>query len=159
METKSKIIKNINVVDRFRNLLVANYSIPPAALALFWLTNNILQQFQITSPVLQSIPFIIISPPVLFTPYFIYVLFTEKRYGWLLTYFLLVVLPAIFLIVSIWNDFNQLGLIFLLMLPFYLFCFFIKFSVDDWIREYNWEQQLIQQKKDEEERKKIEGLL
>ena len=159
MDSKSKIINNINVVDRFRNLLIANYTIPPAALSLFWLTTKILQQFKITSPLLQSIPFIIISPPVLFTPYFIYVLFTEKRYGWLITYFLLVVLPAIFLIVSIWNDFNQLGLIFLLMLPFYLFCFFIKFSVDDWIRECNWEQQLIQQKVGEEERKKIEGLL
>ena len=149
METESKIINNINVVDRFRNLLIANYSLPPVALALFWLSNYIL----------QSIPFIIISPPILFTPYFIYVLLSEERYGWLITYILLVVLPAIFLIVAIWNDFNQLGLIFLLMLPFYLFCFFIKFSVDDWVREYNWEQQLIQQKKEEEERKKMEGML
>ena len=158
METKSKIIDNINVVDRFRNLLVANYTIPPAAMAFFWLTTKILQRFQITSPILQSIPFLIISPPVLFTPYFIYVLFSERRYGWLITYVLLVVLPAIFLIVLIWDDFNQIGLIILLMLPFYVFCFFIKFSVDDWIREYNWEQQLIQQKKDEEERKKLEEL-
>jgi hypothetical protein len=34
----------------------------------------------------------------------------------------------------------------------------IKFSVDDWLREYNWEQQLIEQRKEWEEKKK-EGLL
>ncbi len=159
METESKIINNINVVDKFRNLLIANYSIPPAAAGLFWLLIRILQYFKITSPIFQSLPFIIISPPMLFTPYFLYVLFSEKRYGWLTTYTLLVVFPAIFLIALIWNDFNQIGLLFLLMLPFYVFCFFIKFSVDDWIREYNWEQQLIEQKKEEEERKRVEGLL
>jgi hypothetical protein len=159
METKSKIINNIKMVDSFRTLLVANYSLPPAAATLFWLSSSILKYFKITSPILQSIPFIIISPPVLFTPYFVYVLFSEKRYGWLVTYILLVVLPAIFLIISIWNDFNQIGLILLLMLPFYIFCFFIKFSVEEWIREYNWEQQLIQQRQEEEERKRIEGML
>ena len=158
MDTTLKFINNINVVDRFRNLLVANYSLPPAALALIWLSNIILSYFKISSPILYFLPFIIISPPILFTPFFIYVLFSEKRYGWLTTYILLVMLPAIFLIVSIWGDFTQIGFIFLLMLPFYTFCFFIKFSVEEWIREYNWEQQLIEQRKEWEE-KKEEGLL
>jgi hypothetical protein len=70
-----------------------------------------------------------------------------------------VVLPAIFLIVSIWADFTQILFIFLLMLPFYAFCFFIKFSVDEWILDYNWEQQLILQRKEAEEQKRTEGLL
>jgi hypothetical protein len=51
-----------------------------------------------------------------------------------------------------------MGFLFFLILPFYLFCFFIKFSVDEWIREYNWEQQLIEQRKEEVEKQK-EGLL
>jgi len=158
METTSKFINNINVVDRFRNLLVANYSLPPAALAMIWLSNIILSYFKISSPILHFLPFIIISPPILFTPFFIYVLFSEKRYGWLTIYILLVMLPAIFLIVSIWGDFTQIRFIFLLMLPFYAFCFFIKFSVEEWIREYNWEQQLIQQRKEAEERKRDEAI-
>ena len=40
------------------------------------------------------------------------------------------------------------------VIPFYLYCFLIKFSVDDWLREYNWEQQLIEQRKEWEEKKK-----
>jgi hypothetical protein len=44
------------------------------------------------------------------------------------------------------------------MVPFYFYSFLIKFSVDEWIREYNWNQELIEQRKEQEEKKK-EGLL
>jgi hypothetical protein len=30
----------------------------------------------------------------------------------------------------------------------------IKFSIDEWIREFNWEQQLAEQRKESEEKKK-----
>jgi fatty acid desaturase len=91
--------------------------------------------------------FLIITPPVLFTPFFVYVLLKEKRYGWLTTYFLMVILPGIIILITFWDDISKIGVLLFLVLPFYLFCFFIKFSVEEWIREYTWEQQLIQQRK------------
>jgi len=51
------------------------------------------------------------------------------------------------------------GLIILILFaPFYFFCFLIKNSVDEWIREYNFHQQLIEQRKESKENK-IEGRL
>jgi hypothetical protein len=91
--------------------------------------------------------FLIITPPVLFTPFFVYVLLKEKRYGWLTTYFLMVILPGIIILITFWDDISKIEVLLFLVLPFYLFCFFIKFSVEEWIREYTWEQQLIQQRK------------
>ncbi len=81
----------------------------------------------------------------------------ENTDGWLISFHngYITRHPVIFIIFRI-----TLPHVWLLLpiVPFYLFCFLIKFSVDEWLREYNWEQQLIEQRKEWEEKKK-EGLL
>jgi len=84
----------------------------------------------------------------------LYVLNKERKYGWIALFFFMVVLPypIIYLIIG---DYVLLTAWLLLpIIPFYLYCFLIKFSVDDWLSKYNWEQQLAEQRKEADQKKK-----
>jgi hypothetical protein len=144
LETKSKFINDIVEVRRFRSILFYELSTSAAfILQSFWPVNL----------------YIIIGAAALFTPYMLYVLIKERKFFWILTFFIVVVLPypVLYLIVG---DYILLpGWMLLPIISFYFYCFIIKFSVEDWLREYTWEQYSIQQRNEEEERKRLEGLL
>lgn len=156
MKRKSKIINDINAVQRFRKLLTVGYTIPPSAGVLVFVINYIINAARISSPIFPILFSILFFPPAIFTPYILYVLFKEKRFGWIAAYIIMVIIPGVIAITVLGYAYGLIILI--LFAPFYFFCFLIKFSVDEWIREYNWEQQLIEQRKEWEE-KKNEGLL
>jgi predicted neutral ceramidase superfamily lipid hydrolase len=88
---------------------------------------------------------------ILFTPYMLYMLYKEKKNGWIIFYFLLVALPLIVIfIISLTVDFIAP----LLLIPlglFYFYCFLLRFEVNSWIRERNAREQWIAQKKKSEE--------
>ncbi len=143
IETSSRFINDIVEVRRFRAILY----FPLSTSAAFFV---------------QSIYplnlYIIIALAILFTPYMLYVLIKERKYGWIIIFFLVVVLPypVLYLIIG---DYILLPAWMLLpIIPFYFYCFIIKFSVEDWLREYTWEQHLVEQRRESEE-KKNEGLL
>lgn len=153
------IIKDIDAVQRLRKLLVINYTLPPAAAGIFFLGQHVLDLLKISNPVFVILIFIAISPPVLVTPFIVYVLYREKRYGWLASYFIFVIIPVILLFIIFQDSFEyMIWMPIYYMVPFYFYSFIIKFSVDEWLREFNWEKQLIEQKKEQEGRKN-EGLL
>jgi hypothetical protein len=158
MLTGSPIIKDIIAVQRFRKLLVINYTLPPVAAGIFILGQHVLNFLKISDPIFAILIFFAISPPVLFTPLFFYVLYREKRYGWLVSYFIMVIIPVILIFIIFQDNIVHIILFPVYMVPYYFYCFIIKFSVDEWIREYNWNQQLIEQRREREEKKK-EGLL
>ncbi|HEY6626563.1 MAG TPA: hypothetical protein VIZ21_06385 [Ignavibacteriaceae bacterium] len=138
-ETKSKFVNDIVELRRFRAILY--YELSTAAgfiLQSFWPINL----------------YVIIAAAILFTPYMLYVLNKERKYSWIAIFFIMVVLPypVLYLIIG---DFILLSAWLLLpIIPFYLYCFLIKFDVNDWLSEYNWEQQLIEQRRESEEKKK-----
>lgn len=154
----SPILRDIDAVQRLRKLLVINFTIPSAAAGIFILGQHVLTLLKISDPIFVVLIIISISPPVLFTPFIFYVLYREKRNGWLMSYFILVILPVILIFLIFQDNIEHIIWLPIYMVPFYFFCFIIKFSVDEWIREYNWNQQLIEQRKEWEEKKK-EGLL
>jgi hypothetical protein len=156
VKRKSKIINDINAVQRFRKLLTVGYTIPPSAGVLVFVINYIINAARISSPIFPILFSILFFPPAIFTPYILYVLFKEKRFGWIAAYIIMVIIPGVIAITVLGYAYGLIILI--LFAPFYFFCFLIKFSVDEWIREYNWEQQLIEQRKEWEE-KKNEDLL
>jgi len=142
-ETKSKFVNDIVELRRFRAILYFELSTSAGfILSSFWPINL----------------YIIIAAAILFTPYMLYVLIKERKYGWIVIFFLMVVLPYPVIYLIIGEYILLTAWLLLPVIPFYLYCFLIKFSVDDWLREYNWEQQLIEQRKEWEEKKK-EGLL
>lgn len=153
------IIKDIDAVQRLRKLLVINYTLPPAAAGIFFLGQHVLTLLKISDPLFVILIFTAISPPVLVTPFIFYVLYREKRFGWLASYFIMVIIPvSLFFIIFQDSLEYMIWMPFYYMVPFYFYSFIIKFSVDEWIREYNWNQELIEQRKEQEEKKK-EGLL
>ena len=154
----SPIIGDIDAVQRLRKLLVINYTLPPAAAGIFLLTQHVLTFLKISNPVLVMLIFIAISPPVLVTPFIFYVLYREKRYGWLVSYFFIVILPVVIFYLIFQDMIEYIIWLPVYMVPFYFYCFLIKFSVDEWIREYNFHVLYLLQKKELEEREK-EGLL
>ena len=143
MEIRSKIINDIVELRRFRAILYFELSTSAGfILSSFWPINL----------------YIIIAAAILFTPYMLYVLIKERKYGWIVIFFLMVVLPYPIIYLIIGEYILLTAWLLLPVIPFYLYCFLIKFSVDDWLREYNWEQQLVEQRKEWDEKKK-EGLL
>ena len=158
MEGTSKIIRDIDTVEQFRKILIAGYTVPILAGVILYAFSYLISAAKISSPEFHLVIFLIFCPPVLLTPYFIYVLVEEKHFGWLTAYILLVILPGVISVLVIHGGIFEALWMPLLMLPFYLYCFLIKFTVEDWLREYRAEQQLIQQRK-ERERKIKEGLL
>lgn len=153
----SPIIKDIYAVQRLRKLLVINYTLPPAAAGIFFLGQHVLKLLKISNPVFVLLIIIAISPPVLVTPFIVYVLYREKRYGWLVSYLIIVILPVVVFYIIFQDMAEYIVWLPVYMVPFYFYCFLIKYSVDEWIREYNWNQQLIEQRKEQEEKK--ESLL
>lgn len=142
-EAKSRFVKDIVELRRFNTLLNFELSTSAAFILQSFFPINI---------------YIIVIAAILFTPYMIYVLIKEKKYGWIIFFFLLVVLPypVTYLIIG---DYILLPAWLLLpIIPFYFYCFLIKYSVSQWLNEFNAEQQLAEQKK-EREKKEKEWLL
>jgi len=73
------------------------------------------------------------------------------------SYFIIVIIPVVIFYAIFQDMIEYIVWLPVYMVPFYFYCFLIKFSVDEWIREYNWNQQLIEQRKQQEEKK--ESLL
>ena len=156
MALRSKTIYDIKSVERLRKLLTVGYTILPAMGAVFFIFNYIIASAKISSPVFPILFSILFFPPAIFTPYILYVLLKEKRFGWIVTYFIIVIIPAVIAVTVLGFAYGLI--ILLLFAPFYFFCFLIKSSVDEWIREYNFQQLYLLQKKEQEEKEK-EGLL
>ncbi|MDZ7626133.1 MAG: hypothetical protein U5J96_16995 [Ignavibacteriaceae bacterium] len=137
-EMKSKFVNDIIELRRFRAILYFELSTAIAFILNFWPINL----------------YVIVGAAILFTPYMLYVLYKERKYGWIVIFFLVVVLPYPIIYLIVGEYILLTAWLLLPVIPFYLYCFLIKFSVDDWLNNYNWEQQLIEQRKESEEKKK-----
>ncbi len=139
MEFKSKHIRDIIEVRRFRTILYFELSTAAA-----FILQNI---FPINL-------YIIVIAAILFTPYMMYVIIKEKHYEWVVIFFFTVVLPYPLLYLILGDYILLPAWLLLPIVPFYLYCFLIKYSVDNWLREYNWELQLFEQRKEKAQRDK-----
>ncbi len=156
MESKSKYISDIELVEKFRKILFFQLSIPfPLLIGLILIQVifiNFFSGYFIT--LIEILLGVVIGAAILFAPYIIYVLAREKHYGWIITFFILNILPIPVVYFILRDSFLLVPGLLTLILPFYLYCFLIKFVVDDWLKEYNTEQHLAEQRKEWEERKK-----
>lgn len=91
---------------------------------------------------------------LLFTPYMLYVLFLEKKRGWIILFVIIVIIPNALLIAG--TFLFDLTKALLVTFPglFYLYFFLLRFEVSDWVRERRAKNQyLLVKKREEEERK------
>jgi hypothetical protein len=70
---------------------------------------------------------------ILFTPYMLTILFKEKKFGWVTSFIITVLLPAVFIwIYFSGSDYSY----FLFLIPlafFYFYCFLLRITVHDWL--------------------------
>lgn len=72
---------------------------------------------------------------VIFIPYMLYILFNEKKYGWIIFFALIVILP-VFTILILWSSVPVLKLMLLVIIGvFYFYCFILRVEVNNWAKE------------------------
>ena len=122
--------------------------------------------FELSSPVLFFLLYIlgflllylVILAAAIFTPYILYILIREKRYGWITIFFFMVILPYIFIFMMFLGYILFSAWLLLPIIMIYLYFFLLKYSVDDWLQEFNAHEQLEEQKKELEQKREIELL-
>ncbi|HOI29642.1 MAG TPA: hypothetical protein PLZ15_07735 [Melioribacteraceae bacterium] len=89
---------------------------------------------------------------IIFTPYMLYVLYSEKKKGWIILFAAIVIVPVIFLLLfTVIAEFSNI-LLFITLGLFYFYCFLLRFEVNDWVREARARSQyLIDKQKREKE--------
>jgi hypothetical protein len=117
-------------LDRLSNLL--HYEFSPkgmigTVLGVFLIISGTFQ-LAFDAYFLYSVPILII---IAFTVYMMFVLIKEKRYGWIVFFFCLIIIPVLLIIF-----YTPSPLLLFIPLAFlFFYCFLLKISVDDWIRE------------------------
>lgn len=85
---------------------------------------------------------------IVFTPFLIYVLIRTKKISWLVSFSAITLLPIlIILIVNASSMYTYTFLLFQLGI-FYLYCFVLRFSVNDWTQEISSQHALNKQRED-----------
>ncbi|MBS4034855.1 MAG: hypothetical protein KGZ85_10340 [Ignavibacterium sp.] len=98
--------------------------------------NIILFESRILEPYLNFLFIAIISSAIIIVPYFLYILFIEKKTKWILSFFIFVVIPFI-LTYMIFKQFffSMMGAYFPVL--FYgVYCLLLKSAIDTWLSRY-----------------------
>lgn len=161
IENHRKLIKDVYAVQRFRDILYYQTTISSSVYILFILIRYPLYVLLtiITNDPLIIIKFmlwLIAGAAILFTPYIFYVLIKERKFGWIITFFIMIIIPLLFVHISFLDALFHDAIILIPLASFYFYCYLIKYEVDRWLSEYYSYQELLQQKKEREERKRNE---
>lgn len=132
-----RLIKNIKSVEKFSAIL--NYEISSGILLL------LLNQVWIALIALS----LIIIAAVLFTPYMLYIFIKERRFGWLLSFLILVIAPAIVLYFFSRHSYAFEAVMLIPFILFYFFCLLVRLAVNQWIKQYNWHSYYEEQRKED----------
>jgi len=154
-----KLIYDIDLVEKLRKILFFQITIPiPLGGTLLLLNIALVRSgyFDIVLLLVKILLGIFISIIVLFIIFLFYVLIKEKRYGWISIFLFMVVLPYI-IILLIFYDFVLLGAWLLVpVVLFFFYCFLLKSSVADWIKDYYAREEYEEQKRESVKRKQDE---
>lgn len=164
MAENKNVIKNFELVQIFRDILYYQRQISNSSFALLLFLRFILFYGMISigiDPVtiIKIVLGVFALAALFFTPYIFTVLIKEKKLGWIILYFAMIIIPEIFGYL-IFKD--TLAFEAALLIPlafFYFYCYIIKYEVDKWLGEYNWQQERLQLKKETEDRIKNEMIL
>lgn len=164
MISNQKIIQNINLVQKFRDILYYQRQISNSSFALLLVLRYILFYALIAVGIDTVLMFKIIIgvfalAAILFTPYIFYVLSKEKKFGWIILFFIMIIIPEVFGYLIFKDTLAFEAALLIPLIFFYFYCYLIKYEVDKWIGEYSWHQERLQQKKERDERIKNEMIL
>lgn len=110
-----------------------------------------------TSSVIIYLIFLFLSSTILililgatagvFTPYMLFVLFKEKKTGWLITFIIMIIVPFILGMIFYSPEAKSVLLSNVTLGTFFLYCFFLKMSTRDWVSDENARNELNRQRK------------
>lgn len=152
-----RFIKDVDAVQSFRDILFYQSHISTSTYFLYILLRYPLY---VLLTILTNDPFfimklflwIIVAAAIIFTPYIFYVLIKERKFGWIIIFFVMIIIPLLFVhflfIDALFHD----AIIMIPLASFYFYCYLIKYEVDRWLNEYHSHQDFLQQKKERDER-------
>ncbi|MFU8812956.1 MAG: hypothetical protein ACNA78_08305 [Balneolaceae bacterium] len=78
--------------------------------------------------------FIIIGAAVLFTPFLLFVLYEQRRYGWITSFLLIVLALPLAIALNVPDATSGFGLtLLMIMFPFYAYCGALRYGSRNWI--------------------------
>lgn len=147
-----RLIKNVDAVQRFRDILFYQIRISISAIFLYYPITFLLTMLTIDP--FKLLLWLIAAAAILFTPYIFYVLIKERKFGWIITFFVMTIIPFLlvhFLFIdALFHD----AIILIPLAFFYFYCFLIKYDVDRWLSDYYTHQEYLRQEKERAERMK-----
>lgn len=151
----NKLISNIYTVQQFQFIFRIYVKILiPFLLVTFLLViisiNPQIFESGILEPYRSYLLIAITISAIVVSPYFLYILFIEKKRKWILSFFIFVVLPF-FLAYMIFKQFffSMMGAFFPVL--FYgIYCILLKSEVEKWLSKYSWHQRKEEIKKEKD---------
>lgn len=99
-----------------------------------------------------ALPLIIIAA-ILFTPYMLFIFIEEKRFGWIIAFLIIVIVPFILLYFFSRDSYAFTAMMLIPFIFFYFFCLLTRLAVNQWIKQYNWHIYYQKQKQDAQNEK------
>jgi hypothetical protein len=98
--------------------------------------NIILFESRILEPYLNFLFIAIISSALIIVPYFLYILFIEKKKKWILSFFIFVVIPFIIAYMIFQQFFFSMMGAYFPALFYGVYCLLLKSAIDKWVSQY-----------------------
>lgn len=152
-----RLIKDVDAVQRFRDILFYQSHISTSTYFLYILLRYplyVLLTIVTNDPIfiIKLFLWLIVAAAILFTPYIFYVLIKERKFGWIITFFVMIIIPLLFVHFLFLDALFHDAIILIPLAFFYFYCFLIKYDVDRWLSDYYSHQEFLQQEKERAER-------
>jgi hypothetical protein len=150
----------VALLNRLRIFLVLLVRIPLPILAVLIILQIFILRYASALKLNTDIFFypliLIVGAAVLSTPFLFYVLIKEKRWAWIIIFVVMVVLPCLFYYsISFGYIFTIFGMT-VIMIPFYLYFLLLRYTVSEWLAEYEGQEMRKERKREEARRLKEE---
>lgn len=133
-------MENVDLLNRLKTILDLEITYPPILLSLtFFIMYSVNNQTSI-------IIVVIIAIAKLAIPFIIFVLYKEKKYGWIVSLILLIILPSSIIYWLIRDSVFSRYFLIIPFLLFYFFCVLLKYTVREWLTEAEVRLELENQK-------------
>jgi len=77
---------------------------------------------------------------IIYTPYLIKTLIALKKWKWVITFGIMVVVPAILIYMITYKSIYRSVFSFIPLLMFYIFCWILRFSIPGWIEKIEYSE-------------------
>ena len=156
----TEITYRIVLLNRLRIILLFLVRVPPPLLAALIVIQYIIIRYgsgiKFNTDIFIYPMSVIVGAAVLTAPFILYLLIKEKRSTWIKTFLVMIVLPFLLAFIIAYDNIFSIPWMIILMGPFYLYCYLLKHTVEEWIEELEGQELRKERKREEARRMKEE---